>query len=68
MEIRLWKGGSLNMSKVDKDTLRIIIGCLLANRNGNHMVEYGSIERSFVRYLKLPEGQWEEIMKEQGWN
>ena len=56
------------MSKVDQDTMRIIIGCLLANRNGNHMVEYGSIKRSFVRYLKLKEGQWEEIMKEQGWN
>jgi hypothetical protein len=56
------------MSKVDQDTMRIIIGCLLANRNGNHMVQYGMIKASFERYLKLPEGQWEQIMKDQGWN
>lgn len=54
--------------KVDQDTLRIIIGCLLANRNGNHKVDYGSIKRSFERYLHISEGTWEQIMIDQGWN
>lgn len=54
--------------KVDTQTLHIIIGCLLAHRNGNHMIEYGSIKRSFERYLGIKQGTWEQIMEDRGWN
>ncbi len=56
------------MSKVDQDTMRIIIGCLLAHRNGYGTVDYERIKGSLERYLNLPQGQWEQIMKAQGWN
>ena len=56
------------MSKVNEDTMRIIIGCLLAHRNCYGRINYDEIKKSLEHYLKLPEGQWEEIIKDHGWN
>jgi hypothetical protein len=49
---------------MNEQEIKIMIGCLLANRRGDHMIEYQDIKRSFMRYLHISEEQWQKIVDE----